>query len=96
MEHNGRRNFLRKAAVSLAAIGAFGGRLPAFGAAFVSETDALGNRACDARLGAFTTITIVTWVVTYHTVSSTSRPQVQVDQVSMADTSSGSYLNLGS
>lgn len=90
METNNRRTFLRKAAFSVAALGALGSQLPAFGAAFVPQ-EGLGD---DYGLA-------VTRVITksaYQTYSGsyTIPDQEGVGQAFMGDDSPGSFLNLGS
>jgi len=92
MESNNRRTFLRKAAFSIAALGALGSQVPAFGASFVAGEDALGG---SALAYAPTRIVTVSKYVTYSHSATIPEQEGAQQYLAKLDESAGSYLNLG-
>lgn len=92
MEQNERRSFLRKAAISLAALGALGGNLPAFGAPFILGA----SPVADDDLAITTVVTRTTRkTFTYSQIETITVPDKDTLVQLKRDESSGSYLNLG-
>jgi len=97
VNQNDRRAFLRKTAVSLAALGALGGNAAAFGRSFILRQDSAGEASRGSRFGAFTTFGITVGGIGTRTVSTTKQPGAAfAGHVDLApDLSSGQFLNLG-